>query len=161
MEITQKEKDTFRLKAKNVVVELARKVTIRGKSDGFVIDEPGEYEIEGVSVFAYRLGESGRAYLLQCEGVRVLFIPEYEQEMSEACVDELGVVDVLIFIRSEAKLMVKLVEAVEPSYVLPAANDSQDSFVKTYERGSRAMASLVVSATSLPSELTEVIVLNR
>ncbi len=163
MEITQTKTAVFRLKTKVASVILDGKVTIESKKDPFVINEPGEYEVEGVSVFGFGVGEQKVIYLIQAEGLRVLYMANIDKELTEAQIEELGTVDTIILPVGtiEAKVMVKMVEAIEPTYVVPfEAGLAVSNFVTSYERGSREAKSLPLSLATMPQDLTEVVVLS-
>jgi hypothetical protein len=166
MEISKLKPSQIRLKTKSASVMLEDVIEIERKSEGFVISEPGEYEVEGISVFAHGLEESGMMSLIQAEGLRILFINRIMKLPSEARFEDLGQVDIAILpvgdtLTMAPKELVAVVEKLEPSYVIPYELElPTQEFVKAYERGSREVTSLSVSVSSLPVDVTEVIVLD-
>ncbi|MEI6690890.1 MAG: MBL fold metallo-hydrolase [bacterium] len=160
MEILRLSPSTFRLKTKTIVVSLDNNVSINAKAKSFEIIEPGEYEVEGVSVFGFGIALDKVAYLIQTEGLRIVYLNKVQQELTESQIEEFGRVDVLMV--SAGSSAVKMVEALEPTYVLPFELDVPvTSFVAAYERGSREASSLSVSIATLPQDLTEVVVLSQ
>jgi len=167
MEITQIKTSQFRVKTKVASVILADMVKIERKNgSSFEIVEPGEYEIEGVSVFGFGGRDQKTIYMIQAEGLRVLYLTRVEKELSEAQIEELGRVDVMLVPSGvepilPVKGVVKMVEALEPTFVIPyEAGSSVSTFVAAYERGSREASSLPLNLATLPSDLTEVVVLS-
>lgn len=151
----------------------------------FVISEPGEYEVEGISVFGYPTfhdasegSERGKntIFVIQAEDLRILHLGDLGHMLSEKTLSELENIDVVMVpvggkYTIDAKTAVEVVAKLEPYYVLPmhyktdkhdpkvfGELDGVDKFVTAYEHGSRAVKSLNVSRLGLPEDLTEVIV---
>lgn len=161
MDISYLGKDNFKIKAKNGTVNaLPDKLTISHKSGGddFVITQPGEYEVEGISVFGYKT-DSNNVYVIQFDDIRVAYLGNIDKALSEKNISELENIDVVILsVDSLAtKDSVELVSKLEPYYVLPYGEQSA-KFIASYEHGSRSVKSLNLSKVSLPEDLTEVIV---
>ena len=161
MDISYLGKDKFKIKAKTgAVVAEAKSLTVSHKSGGddFVIDMPGEYEVEGISVFGYK-ADDANVYVVQFDDLRVLYLGSIGQNLSEKLITELENIDVVIIptdtlpVKDGTELVAKL----EPYYVLPYG-DNTAKFVAAYEHGSRSVKSLNLSKVSLPTDLTEVIV---
>lgn len=160
MEIIQIKPAVYRIKTKAANVILDKSVVINAKSEPFTISEPGEYEVEGVSVFGFGVGEGKAIYLIVTEGLRALYLGALETELTETQVEELGQVDILIAGVANVKLLVSMIEKIEPTYILPyEAGVEVSSFVTAYEHGSREAANLSVSVATLPMDLTEVVTL--
>lgn len=150
----------------------------------FVIDEPGEYEVEGISVFGYRTYHdkkegaergSNTVYVIQAEDIRILHLGDLGHQLEKKTLDEIERVDVLMVpvggvYTLDAKEAAEVVAVLEPTYVLPMhyRTDKHDQatfgmmatveeFVKAYEHGSRSVKSLAISRLSMPEDLTEVI----
>lgn len=150
----------------------------------FVIQEPGEYEVEGISVFGYPTYHDAKEgaergantiYVVQAEGLRVLHLGDLGHPLSEKLVDELDTVDVLMvpvggFYTIDAKQAGDVAAQIEPTYVLPMhyRTDRHDektfgevggveTFVAAYGHGSRTVKTLSITAQSLPADSTEVI----
>lgn len=160
MDISYLGKDKFKIKTKTGSV-LAEQVglTISHKTGGedFVINMPGEYEVEGISVFGYK-AENSNIYVIQYEDLRILYLGGIEQSLSEKMITDLESVDVVILPMDSVatKELVELVSKLEPYYVLPYG-EMTDKFIAMYEHGSRAVKNLNLSKVSLSADLTEVI----
>jgi len=161
MDISYLGKDSFKIKAKvGSIVADPDKLTISHKSgdDDFVISQPGEYEVEGISVFGYKT-DSSNVYVIQCEDLRIAYLGNLTKALSEKSVSELENTDAVILSTDSmsTKELVELVEKLEPYYVLPYGEQIA-KFVTAYEHSSRTVKSLNMSKLSLSEDLTEVIV---
>lgn len=161
MDISYLGKDSFKIKAKNgTVTATSSKLTIAHKAGGedFVITQPGEYEVEGISVFGHK-ADTSNVYVIQFDDVRVAYLGNIEKALSEKSVSDLENIDVVILsVDSIAtKESVELVSKLEPYYVLPYGEQTA-KFIASYEHASRTVKSLNLSKVSLNEDLTEVIV---
>lgn len=161
MDISYLGKENFKIKAKNGSVALGlTKLSISHKSGGedFEIYAPGEYEVEGISVFGYK-AENKNVYVVQFDDVRVAYLGNLEVTLTEKTITELENIDVVIVSVDSlpTKDVVELVSKLEPYYVLPYG-ENVEKFVASYEHGSRSVKSLNLSKVTLPEDLTEVIV---
>lgn len=162
MEIVYLGKNNFKLKVKRGVVsyESGSIVTLTGASAKvpFIITQPGEYEVEGLSVFGYP-GEGIVTYVFQLDEIRVMTI---EGKVEDKLVDELDTIDVVI-VNTDligAKELVAMLGKIEPSYVLPYGESERVAgFVKEFEHGSKEQDKLVLVKATISEDLTEVIVL--
>ncbi len=160
MDISYLGKGNFKIKAKTgAVLTDGSKLTIshKGGGDDFVINQPGEYEVEGISVFGYK-AEASNIYVVQFEDLRIAYLGELSKALSEKNISELENIDVVIVCVDmlSTKEIVEVIAKLEPYYVLPYG-DSIAKFVTAYEHGSRGVKSLSLSRASLPDDLTEVI----
>lgn len=162
MEIAVAGKNGFKLKAKRGTInyESGGSVTLTGASAKvpFVITEPGEYEVEGVSVFGYA-SESAVTYVFQMDDVRIMTIAA---KVEDKLIDELDIIDVAIVDTDNvgAKELVAMLGKIEPSYVIPHGEATRvAAFVKEFEHSSRESDKLVVNKATIPEDLTEVVVL--
>ena len=164
-------------------VEMVSGTTRRDRP--FVISEPGEYEVEGISVFGYPTfhdnvegAERGKntIFVIQAEDLRILHLGDLGHMLSEKTLSEQENIDVVMVpvggkYTIDAKAAVEVVAKLEPYYVLPmhyktdkhdaktfGELDGVDKFITAYEHGSRSVKSLNVSKLGLPDDLTEVIV---
>ncbi len=160
MDISYVGKDSFKIKAKTgSVLAEAAKLTISHKTGGedFVITDPGEYEVEGISVFGYKT-EAEPVYVVQFDDIRVAYLGNLSKPLSEKNISELENIDAVI-VSSESMAMKDLTEVVsklEPYYVLPYG-EGVAKFIAAYEHASRSVKSLNLSKLSLNDDLTEVI----
>ena len=161
MDISYLGKDSFKIKAKvGTIVANSSELTISHKNGGedFVITDPGEYEVEGISVFGYK-AEKSTVYVVQFEDMRVAYLGNLAVTLSEKNITELENIDVVI-VSSDSmatKDLVEVVSKLEPYYVLPYG-EQKDKFIASYEHSSRTVKSLNLSKITLPDDLTEVIV---
>ena len=160
MDISYLGKENFKIKAKNGIIECAPKsLTITHKSGGedFVITQPGEYEVEGISVFGHQV-ENSAVYVVQFEDMRVAYLGNLEKPLTEKNITDLENIDVVIVSVDSMPIkdIVEIVSKLEPYYVLPYG-ESTAKFIAAYEHGSRNVKSLSLSKLSLADDLTEVI----
>ncbi len=152
MDITQLKDSSFRLKGKNTVVLLNRTVTVSGEKP-YVVDGPGEYEIQGVGVIG-RTVESHTVYRVEIDGVSVVYVPQANKALSAEDIDALDGVDVLIIPGSD--VAVSIIHEIEPSVVIPIALDR--NFLKEMGKEDTApQAKLVASAGKLPEQMQVVV----
>ena len=150
----------------------------------FVITQPGEYEVEGISVFGYPTFHDNKEgaerggntiYIIQAEGLRLLHLGDLGHPLSEKLLDELDTVDLVMvptggYYTMDGKVASDVVASLEPSYVLPMhyrtpQHDEKtfgevtgvEPFVTAYGHGSRTVKTLSISPLSLPVDSTEVI----
>ncbi len=155
------------------------------RTNPFVIDTPGEYEVLGVSVFGvktYHDDKKGEergenvVYSILIDGVSVVHLGDLGHKLSESAVSDLNGVDVLLcpvggIFTINPKEAVEIISAIEPSIVVPMHYKSEKhdqerfgqlSSVEEFlaELGKEAQRSdkLSVNKTSLPEEM-EVVVL--
>lgn len=161
MDISYLGGESYKIKAKTgTVVAEVKQLTISHKTGGddFVITSPGEYEVEGISVFGYKAGES-EVYVVQFEDIRVLYLGNLTKPLEEKVITELENIDVLIVSTDtmNTKDIIELVSKLEPYYVMPYG-ESKSKFIAAYEHGSRTVKSLNLSRATMSEDLTEVIV---
>lgn len=161
MDISYLGNDSFKIKAKvgSIVVD-PTKLTISHKNGGddFVINQPGEYEVEGISVFGFKT-ETVNVYVIQFEDLRIAYLGNLEKSLSEKTVGELENTDVVIVSTDfmPTKDLVEVVAKLEPYFVLPCG-EQVAKFIASYEHSSRTVKSLNLSKATLSEDLTEVIV---
>lgn len=150
----------------------------------FVIEEPGEYEVEGVSVFGYQTfhddkgGEergSNTIYVFQAEDLRILHLGDLGHMLDERLIDELDGVDALMIpvggvYTIGPKQALELAAKIEPTYVLPMHYKTDrhkgegfgellgvEEFVKIFGKDASKVGSLSLSKAGLPTDATEVV----
>lgn len=161
MDISYLGKENFKVKAKSGTVTVSKDaLVISHKSGGedFIIKEPGEYEVEGISVFGHQ-SDDAVVYVIQFEDVRVAYLGGLTKPLTEKAITDLENIDVVIVPvdNLELKAGIEMISKLEPSFVLPYG-ELTTKFVDSYEHGSRSVKSLNLSKVSLPEDLTEVIV---
>lgn len=107
---------------------------IAGVSDyRLLVDGPGEYEIGGCHIYGRAVnhddkdgGERGKTtmYLINIDGIDILHLGDLGCELSQEELEKIPNVDVLMIpvggkYTLDAETAVKVISAIEPSYVLP------------------------------------------
>jgi L-ascorbate metabolism protein UlaG (beta-lactamase superfamily) len=99
----------------------------------FLIDNLGEYEIGGTSVFgkkSFHDGEAGektgvnRIFVISVDGIRICHLGDLGHELDENLLKEIGDIDVLLLpvggvYTITAKQAVAVSKALEPSFIVP------------------------------------------
>ena len=145
MDIARIAENKYRIKVKRgvAVVNVGLDVEIQGtvSKTPFVITQPGEYEVEGISVFAYQTGES-LASVIHVEDLKVLAAVIVNTD------------------KMNSKASVAMIGKIEPSCVVPAGDATNIAvFVKDFEHASRETNKLSLSKATLNSDITDVVVL--
>lgn len=103
------------------------------RQDTFVIDKEGEYEIGGVEIAATKMyhdkvegAERGKNLILnvRMDGLNVLHLGDLGHKLSEAQIEKIGSVDVLMVgvggvTALETNEVMDLIKDIQPSYVIP------------------------------------------
>ncbi len=103
------------------------------RSSTFVIDKEGEYEIGGVEITATKTyhdkvegAERGKniVFGIRMDGISVLHLGDLGQKLTEAQIEKIGSVDVLMVgvsgkIALEIDEVMDLIKDISPSYVIP------------------------------------------
>jgi len=154
------------------------------RKEPFVIDQPGEYEIEGISVFGYQTYHdnvegkergTNTIYVIQAEDLRILHLGDLGHELSSKLIDELDGVDVLMvpvggIYTIGAKEASELATKIDPTYIMPmhyrtsehdqetfGKMDEVAKFVEVMGLATREVTTLSLTKASLPVDATEVI----
>lgn len=158
------------------------------RKNPFVIDHPGEYEVEGVSVFAvksFRDEQQGsvrgenliNTFLM--DGLRVCHLGALGHELDDQTVGEIGLVDILFVpvggeLTIDPKTAIKVTRSLEPNIVIPMhykTNQHDDKvfgglatlqeFMEAYEVEVEPQEKVNISGpSSLPEEM-ELVVLQQ
>lgn len=147
-----------------------------------VFKGPGEYEVKGVKIYGYPSFHDKDAgakrgkntmYLLTVDGIHILHVGDLGEKLSDAMIDELDVVDILMVptggtFTVDAKEALEVVRQIEPKIVIPMhyrvdgmAPSMQvlaplADFVSVIGKTVESIPKLVITADKLPSELTVV-----
>lgn len=105
-------------------------------SEAFVFSSPGEAEIKNVFIHgvAHFEGKNLRPiFKIALEDLRICFLGEISNELSEEELDRLGEVDVLVCPFSEkilnSKKAKKIIEQIEPCLVIPSCWENRNALV--------------------------------
>ena len=152
----------------------------------FIISEPGEYEVEGVSVFGYETyhdnsggDERGKniVYRIQIDDINLVHLGDLGHELDKKIINDFGNVDVVMIPMGgvytiDASVGFKLASEIDASIIIPmhyrTSNHNPDVFGQMAtlndilrEYGGQVKEvddKLVVSKLSLSSDVTEVVV---
>ena len=154
----------------------------------FIINQLGEYEIGGISVFGVKSyhdevmgAERGlnSIFTIVVDGIRVCHLGDLSHELTEKEISDIGNVDVLLVpvggvFTINAKQAVMVTRAIEPSFVIPMHYNTQahdqktfgelqggESFLKEFGADSvTTVDKLKLEGDRLPEEI-EVVVLEK
>jgi len=165
--------------------EIDKVTTSSRRQKPFIISQPGEYEVSGVSVFgvesyhdANKGVERGRntIYTVMLDEVRVCHLGDLGHELTSELIEQIGAVDVVLcpvggHFTIDASVAVKTIHQLEPAYAIPMHYKTADHdanvygdlsdlsvFLKEYGMEPPAQAKLHVEKSTLPEE-TELVVL--
>lgn len=131
----------------------------RLKNNPFVISEPGEYEIKGVSVSGYSFAHNN-VFVLQAEDLRIAHLGDFKDELTQDQIEELDGIDILLV---DVKQNIKLINQIEPGIVIPMGYDSETSlndFIKAFGKEPETLEKLAITKATLPTE-TKLVVLQQ
>ena len=150
----------------------------------FIVNDPGEYEIGGISVFGMSTfhddsngSERGNntVYSILIDDLIICHLGDLGHQLTANQLEELGTVDVLLcpvggHYTIDAKAAVKVIQQIEPSYIIPMHYKGPqhgkmfdevgtlEMFLKEYGSSPAPQPKLLVEKTKLPEE-TEIVVL--
>lgn len=115
-------------------------------SGPFVIQEPGEYEVKGVSVIgvsSYHDGVEGKErgkntiYNIEIDGIHILHLGDLGHPLSDKEIEEIGGVDILFIpvggtYTITAKQAQEIIPEIDPSIVIPMHYGRPDLDQKTF-----------------------------
>lgn len=164
MDITLVKNNQYKIRGKkgyaNVVVGESVEIVASNSKDSFVINQPGEYEVEGISVFAYPANDR-LATLVEVEDVKVLVVDEL---IKENVIEDMDTVDVIVLGVGVvgSKELIEMVGKIEPSYVVPEGETARvEAFVKDFEHNSRTESKLSISKSTMAADVTDVVILSK
>ena len=152
MEFKKLGQGSYRVKAKKTAFTVARgRVEL---TEEMVFERPGEYEVGGVSVFGFRVGE-GRLFAVHADELALVGAVGVTEELSEKQLDDIGPVDVLLVDAGGAKL----VKALSPAVVIVEGEEKEVSaLAEKAGVGVEKLDKLSLGKDDLPEE-TRVVVL--
>ncbi len=144
----------------------------------FLINDPGEYDLKGVTVTGIPLQQDpGRyvtVYLIESEDISILNLSHIrEWNIKESDLEDLGEIDILILpVGSNSVLTPKLASQIahdiEPKIIIPShyqipglslPNEKIEEFMKQYGTKSEAIEKLTIKKKDLTEEKTKVVLL--
>lgn len=158
----------------------------RLKEKAFVIDGPGEYEVKGVSILVLPIYTNSEKinksliFLFELEGVRVCYLGNLSEMLTEKQLEKLDGVDTLLVKTGDKKedrlsieKTIKLINKIEPSIVIPMGYFDKDmsrgvwpdlvlleDFIKEYGLEEEKKEKLILSKSNLPEE-TQLVILEK
>ncbi|PIW37392.1 MAG: hypothetical protein COW24_00450 [Candidatus Kerfeldbacteria bacterium CG15_BIG_FIL_POST_REV_8_21_14_020_45_12] len=143
----------------------------RLQGDPQIVENPGEYEINGVFIYGIPASGGRTLYVIEAEGIRVGHPGVSPLSLTDAQLEIFEGVDILLLplMTDDKKAVSDMISRVEPRIVIPiqyvtpkvtAKLGELDHFMK--EMGSKSKTpdkKLVIKAKDLPVENTEVIIL--
>lgn len=140
---------------------------IPDKTNSFVINNPGEYDVKDFFIFGFGGFEGGIGYTIEVEGVRLCHLSS-KKELTDAQLESLSDVDLLVIDvganDDSNETAAKIVSQIEPRVVIPMGYDTVQkptTFLK--EMGAsdiEAQNKLNIKKKDLPQEETKVVLLN-
>ncbi len=157
------------------------------RDNPFIIDHPGEYEVQGISVFGVRAFQDeqqgsvrgvNNIFTILSDNLRICHLGALGHPLDDKLVSEIGLVDVLFLpvgndLTISPEEAVKVARSLEPNIVIPMLYHLEDhsdkvfkdlkpleDFIKAYEAEPQTIDKLNISRSSLPEEM-ELVVLNH
>lgn len=143
------------------------------KDEAFVIEAPGEYEVNDVFVYGHRI--NGQIiYLLNFEDIKIAFLGEFgHHTLTDKDLELIEGADILILPvgggdLTTAKEAVKIISQVEPRIVIPSCHksgmgklsaDDVSVFVKEFGVKAEELDKLKITKKELPQEDIKLIIL--
>ncbi|MCC6563677.1 MBL fold metallo-hydrolase [Candidatus Uhrbacteria bacterium] len=151
------------------------------ENEPFVIDNPGEYEVNGICAYAIPVRTADEQhphhlmYRFELEGMSVGFLGNLKRKLTDEEIEKLGNIDILLLPVGggdliSAKQAVEIIKLVEPRMVVPLAYHVEgikhelgtvDSFCKELVCKRQDASKLKISKKDLPAEDLVVTVLER
>lgn len=144
----------------------------------FLITDPGEYDVKGVTVTGIPLEQDpGRyvtVYLIESEDISILNLTHIrEWNIKESDLEDLGEIDILILPTGSnsvltPKLASQIAHSIEPKIVIPShyeisglklPNEKLETFLKEYGAKPEPIEKLTIKKKDLVEEKTQVVVL--
>lgn len=163
------EKELKSAKAAEVVLlSPAREVKAPARTNSFIVNNPGEYDVKGFFVLGLDDFGGNIAYIIEAEGIRVCYLASCGQELSDAQLESLADVDILAIDVGETgeanEIASKIVNQIEPRIIIPigyTASQKPSTFLK--EMGASDVEpqnKLNIKKKDLPQEETRTLLLN-
>jgi len=131
--------------------------------DKILIRAPGEYEVGGVEINGYNSGNDSILYVLYIDGIKLVFLGDLEESLSDKRIEKIDSADVLIapvLIKDSAsgKLVLDWAKKWGVNYLIPMGydknKDALDKFLdQADQEGLEAIESLKVDKDDLPDGL--------
>lgn len=155
------------------------------RENPFIIDFPGEYEVQGISVFGTKTfhdqvqgAEKGSniVFKVLLDGLSICHLGDLAHQLDEKQLDAIGMVDILLVpVGGPSSLMaeeaIKVINAISPSILIPMHYADEDypsdtrvkpleQFLQSFGMNVEPQEKLVIEKDRLPEEM-ELVVLKR
>lgn len=175
------EKELKSAKAANVVLASQENETAQGesrsseeregksvKTNSFLINNPGEYDVKGFFVMGFGGFGENMAYTIEVEGARVCHLSGLNKELTDGQIESLSDIDILLIdiglTDDSNEIASKIVNQIEPRIVIPIGyNPEKKPSIFFKEMGASDVEpqnKLNIKKKDLPQEETKMIVLN-
>lgn len=138
--------------------------------DKILIRGPGEYEVGGVEINGYNAGNENAFYVISIDGVKVVFLGDLDEAVSDKRIEKIESADVLfapVLMKesSSAKIILDLAKKWGVNYLIPMGYDDDKKDLEKFldqadQEGLEPIESLKVDKDDLPDGL-ELKVLKR
>jgi hypothetical protein len=134
-------------------------------ANGNTVSWPGEYDYGGVSIRGIGQKEGTQiSYVVTTESIRCGFLSSPVGEWSEADMQILGDLDVLVVPADDVKLVQKIVEEVDPPVIIPLKSKDEKIFKEVVAacggKDVETVKEVKLKKSTLPTESREVYVLS-
>jgi hypothetical protein len=160
MDITFLGNSSFRVKGKLaslVTGTNSLELTKIDTEDKKVINGPGEYEINGVSVIGIKSGKT-TIYVIEIDGVRILHLGDLNHELEDKETKEIGNIDILF-----TPALEELRKQISASIVIPIYEKVEDAeeFLKKSGLRTEKLPKLSIKEGAINSEEEYAIILEK
>lgn len=138
--------------------------------DKILIRAPGEYEVGGVEINGYNSGNDNTLYVLHIDGIKLVFLGDLEEALSDKRIEKIDSADVLmapVLIKDSAsgKLVLDWAKKWGVNYLIPMGYDENKAALDKFldqadQEGLESIECLKVDKDDLPDGL-EVKVLKK
>ena len=129
-----------------------------------VISWPGEYDFSGVTLRAIGQ-EAGKqvSYSAHNDGIRMGFVNTPILAWSDADLERLGDVDVLVVVPDDTKRLTALIEAIDPRVILLCGGTPSDALgaAKVFGQSPAPVSEFKVKPGTLPQDGRQVVILQN
>jgi L-ascorbate metabolism protein UlaG (beta-lactamase superfamily) len=154
----------------------------KGDNEVFVIDGPGEYEVQGARIRGFSsLPEKGKTgalntiYAIEFEGIRVVIMGGYEEHtLRDEIHEEIGTPDILCIPVGggtviDAEMAAKAIHMIEPRIIIPAHYkisglkeklDPVDAFLKEIGEKPKSEERLTIKKKEVPTDTQRIVLLD-
>jgi len=136
----------------------------------FIIHAPGEYEIQGISVFGIPSSHKNVIYLIETEGIKLCHLGNLDHQLEKEALNKINSPDILFIPVSGhgtigLKEIIKIIRQIEPKIVIPMHYQNKrlevKEFLKALDVKTTPIPKLIIKKTDLIFEGEKVVVLEE